>query len=165
MMASHTTRRRPVVPFLVTGILLAALVASSLPAQDRPAPPREGSPAIRVAKWGLLAAAVGIGAYALRASDDAADAYDALRALCLEAPTRCDHRGGAYTDPAAEELYDGALRADRRAQMAIFGGQAALLGGVALFIYDLRGDRGPPTIPYPGRGSAGRRIVILRLEF
>jgi hypothetical protein len=120
---------------------------------------------VRIAKWTLLGAAIGLGAYALQRSTDAADAYDALRALCLDAPARCEHGDGAYTDVEAEALYDRSLAADRQARIGIYAGEAALLGSVAMFILDLRGGTSPPTIPFPGRSETRARIVFARITF
>jgi hypothetical protein len=144
------------------------VVANAAQAQEiaRPAPKRS-TPVVKVAKWGLLGAAVGLGVFALRRSISAEDAYDELRALCLAGPTRCDHQAGAYPDPDAERLYDRAQREDRSAQLGIYGGQAALLGSVALFIMDLRDDREPTNIPYPGRspGNGSTRFTLVRIAF
>ena len=135
----------------LSALLLFALLytAPQLEAQQAPTP-RRGPPVVRVAKWGLLGVAGGLGLYALRHSTRAERAYDDLRSLCLAAPSRCDHPEGRYEDADAEALYRRALSEDRRAQLGIFGGQATLFGSVGLFIYDLRDTREPTTIPYPG---------------
>jgi len=155
--------------------MLAALVGlaplgSVAQAQETvlPAPtPKRSTPVVKMAKWGLLGAAVGLGVFALARSTAAEDAYDELRALCLAGPSRCDHEAGTYPDPDAERLYDRARNEDRSAQLGIYGGQAALLGSVALFIMDLRNDREPTNIPYPGRspGSRSTRFTLVRVEF
>ena len=132
--------------------LALAVLAPELRAQQAPTP-RSGPPVVKFAKWSLLGLAGGLGLYALRHSTRAERAYDELRGLCLDAPTRCDHPSGRYEDPVAEALYRRALSEDRRAQLGIFGGQATLFGSVGLFIYDLRDDREPTTIPYPGPSS------------
>lgn len=145
-------------------ILLALLVAvPQLDAQQAPTP-RRGPPVVKFAKWGLLGLAGGLGLYALRHSTRAEEAYDELRSICLAAPDRCDHPGGRYEDAAAEALYRRALSEDRRAQLGIFGGQATLFGSVGLFIYDLRDDREPTTIPYPGP-SAPPGVVLATIVF
>jgi hypothetical protein len=138
--------------------LLITLVASvhptPLPAQT---PVRQGRPGwtpIRVTKWALLGSAVGFAAYALAHSTRADDDYSGLRELCDREPERCRLTNGRYEDPRAESLYQGATREDRRAQVGIFGGQIALLGSAALFIYDLRNGRGPANIPYPSSSRA-----------
>ncbi len=124
-------------------------IAPQLQAQEAPTP-RRGPPVVKIAKWGLLGLAGGLGLYALRHSTRAERAYDDLRSLCLATPERCDHPDGRYEDATAEALYRRARSEDRRAQLGIFGGQATLFGSVGLFIYDLRDDREPTTIPYPG---------------
>ena len=134
---------------LTLGLLTLALLASPLHGQAAPTP-RRGPPVVKFAKWGLLGVAGGLGLYALRHSTRAERAYDDLRSLCLASPDRCDHPEGRYADPEAEALYRRSLAEDRRAQLGIFGGQATLFGSVGLFIYDLRDDPEPTTIPYPG---------------
>jgi hypothetical protein len=109
---------------------------------------------VRVAKWALFGTAVAFGGYALSQSRRAEDAYGQLRELCRIEPQSCEVQNGDYSSDRAEELYQSALFRDRRARVGIFGGQVALLGSVALFIYDLGAPRGPVNIPYPG-GSGG----------
>jgi hypothetical protein len=136
------------------------LVAGGANAQQRTPPqPRRGPPVVKIAKWSLLGLAGGLGLYALRHSTRAEDAYDDLRAICLEASSRCEHTGGRYGDDAAERLYHRAVAEDRQAQLGIFGGQITLFGSVGLFIYDLRDDRTPTTIPYPGRGGSANFVL------
>lgn len=148
-------------------VVLIAMVflASSADAQQRPpAQPRRGPPVIKIAKWGLLGVAGGLGLYALQHSTRAEDAYADLRSICLETPSRCDHGRERYADETAERFYHRAITEDRRAQLGIFGGQVTLFGSVGLFIYDLRDDRTPTTIPYPGRGS-GANFVLATVIF
>jgi hypothetical protein len=145
-------------------VVACLLAASAAQAQQPQTTPRRGPPVIKIAKWGLLGVAGGLGLYALQHSTRAEDAYDNLRAICLEAPSRCDHGGGRYVDATAEQLYRRAVREDGRAQLGIFGGQAMLFGSVGLFIYDLRDDRTPTTIPYPGRGG-GANFVLATIVF
>jgi hypothetical protein len=157
---------------LLTSLTLAALPVAtlSLPAQT---PIRQGRPGwtpVRIAKWALLGVAGGFAGYALAHSTRAEDAYADLRGLCNREPDRCQLDGGRYPDPEAERLYRTATRDDRQAQVGIFGGQVALLGSAALFIYDLRNGRGPVNIPYPSSAyTAARRspgyVVGLRLSF
>lgn len=149
--------------FCAVVLLALVLIAPELRAQQAPTP-RRGPPVVKFAKWGLLAAAGGLGLYALRHSTRAEEAYDELRGLCLESPNRCNHPDGRYEDAAAETLYRQALSEDRRAQLGIFGGQATLFGSVGLFIYDLRDDREPTTIPYPGP-PAPPGVVLATIVF
>ncbi len=141
-------------------LVAMTLLASAAGAQQRaPAQPRQGPPVVKFAKWGLLGVAGGLGLYALQHSTRAEDAYAELRDICLEAPSRCAHDGGRYADSAAEGLYNRAVTEDRQAQFGIFGGQATLFASVGLFIYDLRDDRTPTTIPYPGRGNSANFVL------
>lgn len=105
---------------------------------------------VRLAKWALLGGAVGLGMYALHNSRIAEQSYDALRERCYTIEDACSVFVGKYQSAESEALYQRAVAADRRAQFGIFGGQVAVLGSVGLFIYDLRDDRTPTTIPYPG---------------
>ena len=141
--------------------LLAMAVCTSAAGaqQGAPAQPRQGPPVVKFAKWSLLGIAGGLGLYALQHSTRAEDAYDDLRAICLEAPSRCEHEGGRYADREAEGLYNTAITEDRQAQFGIFGGQATLFASVGLFIYDLRDDRTPTTIPYPGRNGSANFVL------
>jgi hypothetical protein len=122
---------------------------------------------VRVAKWALLGAAIGLGVYARSNSRNGDDAYADLRALCRTQPERCSLAGGAYADPEVEGLYARAVSSDRRAQVGIIGGQVALLGSAALFVYDLRNGRGPADIPYPSSAHRARLGMLagLRLTF
>ena len=114
------------------------------------AAPRRGWTAVRVAKWALLGATVGLGYYALKQSTRADRAYSDLRHLCITVPSSCTLDAGRYPDAHAEALFATSLRHDRRAQAGIVGGQVTLLGSAALFVYDLRNGRGPENIPFPG---------------
>lgn len=122
----------------------------SLGAQAAPHAARRGWTAVRVAKWALLGATVGLGYYALKQSTRADRAYSDLRHLCISAPSSCTLDAGRYPDSHAEALYATSLRHDRRAQAGILGGQVTLLGSAALFVYDLRNGHGPENIPFPG---------------
>lgn len=122
----------------------------SLGAQAAPREARRSWTAVRVAKWALLGATVGLGYYALKQSTRADRAYSDLRHLCVTAPSSCTLDAGRYPDAHAEALYATSLRHDRRAQAGILGGQATLLGSAALFVYDLRNGHGPENIPFPG---------------
>lgn len=153
------------------GVILAALVlATAFAVSTAPATaaaqsvqPR-GWTRVRIAKWALLGAATGFGAYALTHSSRADRDYGELRTFCTDDPHGCALDRGRYAAAAAEALYRSSVREDRRAQLGILGGQLTLLGSVALFVYDLRNARGPENIPYPGsalsRVPAGRRVAL-----
>jgi hypothetical protein len=130
---------------------------------------------VRVAKWAMLATAIGFGGYAIVHSTRADDRYTSLRRLCETRPEMCAiDANGRYTDPTTEDLFARTREEDRRAQVGIIGGQVALFGSVALFVYDLRHARGPGNIPYPSgapegaarEASAWRSVAAgLRLAF
>lgn len=129
----------------------------------------EGLSTVRIAKWALLAAAAGLGVYALTNTAAADEAFDDLRALCTAAPQRCElSAAGRYHDPEAEGYFRRSADADRRARVGILGGQLTLLGSVALFVYDLRsGPDEPDNIPFPTpSGSPSRRVAVgIRLAY
>ena len=103
---------------------------------------------VRLAKWALLGGAVGLGMYALHNSRIAEQSYEGLRERCYTIEDACFVFAGKYQDAQSEALYQRAVAADRRAQFGIYGGQAAVLGSVGLFIYDLRNHPGPADVPY-----------------
>lgn len=128
-----------------TGFRLAAAVAPQSASRMQP------GRLLRIGKWTMLGAALGMGAYALVRSQDAEAQYEALRQLCEVDQSRCQLQGRQYADPEAESLYQTAILHDRRARIGIIGAQVSLLGSVALFIADLENGRGPADIPYPSR--------------
>lgn len=160
------TRLRRIAVVLPLALALGAPAALAAQAAGG-APARAKSPGgwttVRVAKWALLGAAAALGAYALAHSTRAEHAYGDLRHLCVADPAGCALQDGRYDAPRAEALYQTSLREDRRARAGIVGGQVALLGSAALFVYDLRNGRGPENLPYPGaalRPAAPRPAVV-----
>jgi hypothetical protein len=145
-------------------LLPIAFVALSLPlrAQDAPAV-RDWRGAAHIAKWVLAGATIALGAYAYTEHHAAERAHDRLRDRCDSSPEACTVVDGRYGDAESEGLHQRAVRHDRRARTGIVAGQITLLGGVALFLYDLRGDRGPDNIPYPSprRTALHHRTLIL----
>ena len=144
--------------------LTIALVALSLPlrAQESHAP-RDWRGVARVGKWVLAGATVALGVYAYTEHDAAERVQGRLRERCDGAPERCTVVDGRYSDAESEALHQRAVRHDRRARTGIVAGQITLLGGVALFLYDLRGDGRPDNIPYPSprHTTLRHRTVIL----
>jgi hypothetical protein len=108
------------------------------------------SPVVKYGKWVLLAGSIGMNYLAVREHNRADDAFDALRASCISLPSRCAlESGGRYADPAIEDLYQTTLRYDRRARYWLIGGETALAGAAALFIWELtRPKRRPDNIPF-----------------
>ncbi len=111
---------------------------------------RPVSPIVKYGKWGVLAASLGMNYLASRAHDRADKAFDELRARCLPEPFLCQTSpSGAYLDPTSEALYQESVREDRKARNWLFGGEAALLGAAAMFVWELTRPKGPPeNIPF-----------------
>jgi hypothetical protein len=122
----------------------------------------------RVAKWVLAGATVALGVYAYTEHDAAERVQARLRDRCDNAPEVCTVVDGRYSDVESEALHQRAVRHDRRARTGIVAGQITLLGGVAFFLYDLRGDGRPDNIPYPspqrpaqGAPALNHRTIML----
>jgi hypothetical protein len=128
------------------------------------------SPAIKYGKWVLLAGSIGMNYLAVRAHDKADDAFDVLEAQCGVANERCRlDADGTYSDQAIEALYQTSLHYDRRARLWLIGGETALVGSAALFIWELaRPKDRPDNIPFePEVRSlrAGGTGLGMRLKF
>jgi hypothetical protein len=117
---------------------------------------------VRVGKWVLVGATVALGVYAYAEHSAAERAHDDLRDRCDSSPTACNVTDGRYTDVESEALHQRAVQHDRRARTGILAGQITLLGGVALFLYDLRNDGGPDNIPYPSPRRSAQWASPLR---
>lgn len=130
-------------------VLAIAALALTTPAHAQDAGERDWHGTARVAKWVLAGATIALGVYAFTQHDAAEAEHARLRDRCDGAPDLCTVADGRYTDAESEALHQRAVRHDRRARTGIVAGQLTLLGGVALFLYDLRNDGGPDNIPYP----------------
>ena len=144
-------------------LVLAAFLLLSAPAQAQ-------GPVVKYGKWALLAGAIGMNYLALRAHDRADDAFDMIEAECIVEQERCAlGPGGGYADPALEDLYQTSLRYDRRARLWIIGGESALVGSAAMFIWELaRPKNRPDNIPFEPEMRvmpAGRTGLGLRMAF
>ena len=126
--------------------LMLALLVTAAPA----ARAQGTSPLIKYGKWVLAAGAVGMNILADRSHDRADEHFDALRTRCFADRNLCALDGaGHYTDAQSEELYQTSLRYDRRSRRWLFGGEAALVGAAALFVYELtRHTPKPDNIPF-----------------
>lgn len=107
-------------------------------------------PAVKYGKWVLLAGSIGMNYLAVRAHDRAENNFDALESRCGEDQARCAlGPGGSYSDPEIEGLYQASLRYDRRARLWLIGGETALAGAAALFVWELTRPKGrPDNIPF-----------------
>lgn len=106
-------------------------------------------PLVKYGKWAVLAGSVGLNYLALRSHNRADDAFNALKAVCIDR-SRCDlGPDGSYLDPESENLYQSSLRYDRIARGWLLGGEAALAGSAALFVWELTRPKGRPgNIPF-----------------
>jgi hypothetical protein len=145
-------------------LLSIAFVALAFPvrAQEDPSV-RDWRNMAGIAKWVLAGATIALGAYAYTEHRAAERVHGRLRDRCDSSPESCTVLDGRYADAESERLHQRAVRHDRRARTGIVAGQITLLGGVALFLYDLRGDAGPDNIPYPSprRTTLHHRTFIL----
>ena len=145
-------------------LVLAALVTVSTAAQAQ-----NTSPLIRYGKWVLAAGAVGMIILADRAHDHADEQFDALQTRCFENTSLCAIDGsGRYLDGQTESLYQTSLSYDRRARRWLFGGETALVGAAALFVYELtRHAPKPDNIPFEPEVRSLRQAtgVGLRIQF
>jgi hypothetical protein len=132
-------------------VFAVAALAFAVPAHAQDAGGRNWRNTARIAKWVLAGATIALGVYAFAQHDAAEREHARLRDRCDSAPELCTVTDGRYIDAESEALHQRAVRYDRRARTGIVAGQITLLGGVALFLYDLRNDGGPDNIPYPTR--------------
>jgi hypothetical protein len=126
-------------------------------------------PVVKYGKWLLVAGSIGMHYFAVRSHNRADDAFDALEARCLANHARCTLGAqGQYTDPEIEGLYQTTLHQDRVARGWLIGGETALAGAAALFIWELTRPKGrPPNIPFEPevRSMRGATGVGLRMAF
>jgi hypothetical protein len=124
-------------------LIVCAFLLLSGPAQAQ-------GPVVKYGKWALLAGAIGMNYLAVRAHDRADNAYDIIEAECLVEEARCAlGPDGAYANPALENVYQTSLRYDRRARLWLIGGESALVGSAAMFIWELaRPKSRPDNIPF-----------------
>ena len=125
-------------------------------------------PVVKYGKWLLVAGSIGMNYFAVRAHNRAEDAFDALEARCLANHARCNLGPQGYTDPEIEGLYQSSIRQDRVARGWLIGGETALAGAAALFIWELTRPKGRPrNIPFEPevRSMRGATGVGLRMAF
>jgi hypothetical protein len=144
-------------------LIVTAFLVVSGPAQAQ-------GPVVKYGKWALLAGAIGMNYLAVRAHDRADNVFDIIEAECSADQQRCAlGSGGGYADPALEDLYQTSLRFDRRARMWLIGGETALVGSAAMFIWELaRPKNRPDNIPFEPEMRAmpaGRTGLGLRVAF
>jgi hypothetical protein len=130
-----------------TLLLLLALVGGAGPAAHA-----QGSgPLVKYGKWVLAAGALGMNYLASQAHERAEDQFHLLESRCAPPDqSRCDlDPNGRYLDGDSELLFQQSLRYDRQARRWLFGGESALLGAAAMFVWELaRHSPKPDNIPF-----------------
>jgi hypothetical protein len=132
-------------------LLLAGPAVAQEGAEAARAGGRGAGPLVKYGKWALLAGSIGMNYLAARAHDRADEAYKALELRCADGDhAPCDlGPTGRYLDPISETLYQSSLDQDRSARRWLLGGEAALAGAAAMFVYELTRPKGrPPNIPF-----------------
>jgi hypothetical protein len=134
----------------IVALLLAFALASSPALAQEPVPAAGSKPLVKYGKWLLTAGALGMNYLAARAHDRADDNFDALEQRCLADHALCDlDASGRYADAQSEAFYQTSLRYDRQARRWLFGGETALAGAAALFVWELtRHTPKPDNIPF-----------------
>jgi hypothetical protein len=127
------------------------------------------SPLVKYGKWVLAAGAIGMNYQALLAHNRADDSFSSLENYCLELQQRCAlGPTGEYLDPTSEALYQNTLEHDHTARSWLIGGEAALAGAAALFVWELSRPKGRPgNIPFEPeiRSTRGGTGLGLRVAF
>jgi hypothetical protein len=128
--------------------LLAPLLGALLLAG--PAQAQGAGPLVKYGKWVLAAGALGMNLLAAQAHNRAEDNFDALEQRCFASSRACGlNVEGRYSDATSELYYQESLRYDRQARRWLFGGETALVGAAALFVWELtRKTHRPDIIPF-----------------
>ena len=126
------------------GVVLTLMLLTS------PAQAQGVKPIVKYGKWVLVAGAAAMNYLALQAHNDAEDSFNALEAHCLDSQQRCAlGPDGSYLDPTSEDFYQASLHYDRVARGWLIGGEIALAGAAALFVWELTQPKGRPgNIPF-----------------
>jgi len=153
---------------IFTVLLGLSLAAGQVLAQE-PLPTTGSSALVRYGKWALAAGAVAMNLLAAQAHGRADDNFQALEDRCLADHTLCDlDASGTYADVQSEALYQESLRYDRQARWWLFGGETALAGAAAMFVWELtRHTPKPDNIPFEPelRSLPNATGVGLKVEF
>lgn len=134
-----------------------------------PASAQKSKPLLKYGKWVMAAGAVGLNYLASRDHDRADDNFHVLEQRCLGDNRLCDlDASGRYADATSESLFQQSVHYDRRARRFLFGGEAALLGSAAVFVWELtRHAPKPDNIPFePEVRSLNQATGVgLRVQF
>ena len=128
---------------ILAPLLAMLLLASPVEAQGV-------GPLVKYGKWALAAGALGMNLLAARAHNRAEDNFDALEHRCFTNERACNlNVSGNYSDASSELFYQESLRYDRQARRWLFGGETALVGAAAMFVWELtRKTHRPDIIPF-----------------
>jgi hypothetical protein len=117
----------------------------------------------------MAAGAVAMNLLAAQAHDRADQNFQALEDRCLADHTLCDlDPSGTYSNAQSEALYQESLRYDKQARWWLFGGETALAGAAAMFVWELtRNTPKPDNIPFAPevRSLPNATGIGLRMEF
>ena len=153
----------------VMAILLGLSLAAGPALAQEPLPPTGSSALVKYGKWALAAGAVAMNLLAAQAHGHADDNYKALEDRCTVDHALCDlDESGTYADAQSEALYQESLRYDRQARWWLFGGETALAGAAAMFVWELtRHTPKPDNIPFEPevRSLPNATGVGLKVEF
>jgi hypothetical protein len=130
-------------------LVLSALVATR-PGMAQDSVFHRAPFAVKYGKWLLLAGAALMSVEAAQTHNKADDAFNQLQDYCFEDTSRCARgSNGAYVDPISENYYQTSVHYDNQTRAWLFGGEAALLGSAALFVWELTRPSHPPkNIPF-----------------
>jgi hypothetical protein len=147
---------------MLAPLLGLLLLASPVEAQG-------AGPLVKYGKWALAAGALGMNLLAARAHNRAQDNFHALEQRCFADHRACDlNVSGRYSDATSEGFYQESLRYDRRARGWLFGGEGALVGAAAMFVWELtQKTHRPDIIPFKPEVRSLRQAtgVGIRVSF
>ena len=134
-----------------------------------PATAQGSRPLFKYGKWALAAGSLALNYLAAKDHDRADNVFDSLEQSCFLEHSLCDvGPNGRYSNPEIEGLYQQSLHYDRRARRLLVGGEAALLGSAAIFVWELtRHTSKPDNIPFEPEVRSLRQAtgLGLRLRF
>jgi hypothetical protein len=145
---------------MLRALLALLLVSTPLHAQSV-------SPWVKYGKWLVVGGAAAMNYLALHAHNQAEDSFNTLEARCLENHNHCTlNSAGTYLDPVSEDLFQSSLHYDRVARRWLIGGETALVGAAALFVWELTRPKGPPeNIPFEPEVRSFERGTGIGLRF
>jgi hypothetical protein len=125
----------------IAAVLLLLLTGGTAQAQG---------PLVKYGKWLVVAGSIAMNYQAVLSHNNAEDAFDTLEAECNANHALCTvGSDGQYTSPHIEALYQTSLHYDQQARRWLIGGELALAGAAALFIWELTRPKGrPDNIPF-----------------